>query len=328
MHDYTPGDRADGGDADGVAEEDADGSGATAGGGPPSAAARRQATDSLLGTLLAPGVSLGAATATQGSKPGDGSQGSKDSGQGQQGQGKQQEQEQQGTVELQVLGRHDMGTHVHVFSHIRQTNYVQRVTAVFRGDLAELQRRTAAVAAAGADGGGLGDGAVEVKVEAADKGSGQGQGEEPRRFAGKGAVKEEGDGAEGDDGVVEVDGGEEKELSGEGGAGGKGPKGKGGKAKGKEGKGSKGKGKAKGVDAEEGEGQQGPAAVMWVTRQQLEGSGLALSSGVKKIFEVAVGAGEGAGGKGGGKKAGAGGKQQQGEGKKRAAPGAGAGKKA
>lgn len=323
MHDFTPGDRADGGDADAEAEDDGDGGDAAAGGGPPSAAARRRATDSLLATLLAPGVSLGAAAPTQGEKPVEGYQASKGSG-----QGKQQQQQGQDVVDLQVLGRHDMGTHVHVFSHIRQTNYVQRVTAVFRGDLAELQRRTAAVAAAGADGGGVGSGIVESQAKAAEKASGQG--EEPRRFAGKAAAKAEVEGVEGDDDMVEVGGGEEKEPSGEGGAGGKGPKSKEVKGRGKEGKGSKGKGRGKGVDVEGGEGQHGPAAVMWVTRQQMEGSGLALSSGVKKIFELAVGAAEGPAAKEGGKKAGAGvgGKQQHGEGKKRAAPGAGAGKKA
>ncbi|GIL83418.1 hypothetical protein Vretifemale_12246 [Volvox reticuliferus] len=89
---------------------------------------RQQASDALLRRLLGANVDLtgpGTAPAVAGSAPSD------------VGATQQPPHTHTHTHKhtLCVLARHDMGKYVHVFSHIRQTNYIQRVTAVFHGDM-------------------------------------------------------------------------------------------------------------------------------------------------------------------------------------------------
>ncbi|PNW86324.1 hypothetical protein CHLRE_02g082000v5 [Chlamydomonas reinhardtii] len=305
VQDYTP--NAGGADNENEGEDDDAEAGAKAGAPvPPSAAERQRASDALLRRLLLPGVALppptqptaDAAAAAGGSAAGAAAP----------------------AALLRVLGRHDMGTYVHVFSHIRQTNHVTRLTAVFDGELADLERLSgAAAAASGASAGGGGgskDGAKEEEEAGRAKDGKQAEKEQeeeagPRRFSGR--RMSEGAGKEGEDAATVVSDSNDDEgedvADGEHVDGDKEAK----KAGGKKGAavaaattGSKrgAKGKAAAAAAATAAAAE-PQAKMWVTRAQLEGPGLALSSGVKKIFELAVG---GAVGAGGGSKGGAGAK--------------------
>lgn len=172
---------------------------------------------------------------------------------------------------LRVLARHDMGLYVHVFSHIRQTNHIQRVTAVFHGDLAMLVKLTGACLAASPPV----DTAVIEAVGADTKA----------------------DSDEEDVVVVAVESGLEGLVA----------KAKTEKCVGSSSApsvavkraqsrvtaevGSRGKQRrAAGADVDE---DAAVPSVMWASRQQIEGAGLGLSSGVRKIFQQAVGASEG-----------------------------------
>ncbi|GLI59815.1 hypothetical protein VaNZ11_001782 [Volvox africanus] len=200
---------------------------------------------------------------------------------------------------LCVLARHDMGKYVHVFSHIRQTNYIQRVTAVFHGDIMTLERLTAATATATAHG----DAAAGTTIGITRIDS-----EKPTR-ADNGSLNE------GDDDVVvvsEMKGTTKDEIAepvpadagADTGATGNGGSSSGGVKKG-QGRGKKAAGaivgkKQKQQNAAEAKAAEAaPHVIMWASRQQVEGSHLGLSSGVKKIFQQAVGASDAGSGRGG-----------------------------
>ncbi|GIM07000.1 hypothetical protein Vretimale_11220, partial [Volvox reticuliferus] len=246
---------------------------------------RQQASDALLRRLLGANVDLtgpGTAPAVAGSAPSD------------VGATQQPPHTHTHTHKhtLCVLARHDMGKYVHVFSHIRQTNYIQRVTAVFHGDIATLERLTVAVTSQG----GAAAGVTSVAV--------CGDSEMPTRT-------ENGSHNEGDDVlmVAEVTGtakhGNEEPIPADAGGNGSSRGVKKGQGRGK---------KAVAAVTEKKQQQQqeqgataaavkptdaDPPAIMWASRQQLEGSHLGLSSGVRKIFQQAVGASDGGSGRGG-----------------------------
>ncbi|GIL53085.1 hypothetical protein Vafri_8774 [Volvox africanus] len=206
---------------------------------------------------------------------------------------------------LCVLARHDMGKYVHVFSHIRQTNYIQRVTAVFHGDIITLERLTAATATATATA--HGDAVAKITT-----GTTRVDSENPTR-ADIGSLNEDEDVV-----VSEVKGTAKDEIAesvpadagADTGATGNGGSSSGGAKKG-QGRGKKAAGAVVGKKQQQQQQQQGaaeakakaaesaPPARMWASRQQVEGSHLGLSSGVKKIFQQAVGASDAGSGRGG-----------------------------
>ncbi|GLC33575.1 hypothetical protein PLESTM_000086500 [Pleodorina starrii] len=201
---------------------------------------------------------------------------------------------------LRVLARHEMGQYIHVFSHIRQTNYVQRVTAVFHGDLAALEQLTGAGAAGAAGPAGI---ASAAAPSVATAGTGTAAASEAEPASGAGSKAEAlGSGADADESEEEevVEAADRRKGQQQRAA----ASAKRGQVRGKAAApaGARGKKQPGGEAAEKAEGASGPA-VMWVSRQQIEGPGLGLSSGVRKIFQQAVGGSEGAGGAGRGRAA-------------------------
>ncbi|EFJ45303.1 hypothetical protein VOLCADRAFT_118405 [Volvox carteri f. nagariensis] len=192
---------------------------------------------------------------------------------------------------LRVLARHDMAQYVHVFSHIRQTNYIKRVTAVFHGDQATLQRLTGPAVRAGADSEpGRPDGdldsedmeVVEVKCPVDPSRGGESR-RDPKAAESEGDVEKTpgGSGSTTKAGQGNGKGTSRNQSRGNKAATGMAPRDK--------------QKAAAGLEP----GPGGGASIMWASRQQIEGPGLALSSGVKKIFQQAIGGLDGAGGGGG-----------------------------
>ncbi|GFR49464.1 hypothetical protein Agub_g11524, partial [Astrephomene gubernaculifera] len=226
LQDVTPGDGGGGGD-----DEDAEAKGDGAAAAATTSGERRRASEELLCRLLGPaGLALTSSSSSSSSLPPASAPAAAPSAEAapgcdtgavssnlasgvisslQKDQAVQEaaaQRQQQGLSVLRVLGRHDMGTYVHVFSHIRQTNYVQRLTVVHDGDVASLERLTGAASPVGngvaVEGGGQDSpprfpGRLAVAADAAGA-------------AGAGAAKdgtpgEDAGGEEGDDDVVLVE---------------------------------------------------------------------------------------------------------------------------